>query len=121
MLSVDPELPLPPFEQIKAQIVERRASGEYPANHRLPPVRQLAAELGVAPNTVARAYRELEASGVIETRGRLGSFVVGTAQSARKQARAAAIDFLAQVRALGLTGQDAADALAEVLRGDARD
>ena len=59
MLAIDPTLPTPPFEQVKDQIVAQRASGELPAGHRLPPVRALAAELGVAPNTVARAYREL--------------------------------------------------------------
>jgi DNA-binding transcriptional regulator YhcF (GntR family) len=41
----------------------------------LPTVRDLAAELGLAVNTVARAYRELEAAGILETRGRFGSFV----------------------------------------------
>ena len=51
MLVVDPSLPTPPYEQIKNQIVDQRASGELAANHRLPPVRHLAVELGVAPNT----------------------------------------------------------------------
>ena len=55
MITVDPGLPTPPFEQIKARIVEQRDSGELPAGSRLPPVRLLAADLGVAPNTVARA------------------------------------------------------------------
>ncbi|MDN5572022.1 MAG: GntR family transcriptional regulator [Propionibacteriaceae bacterium] len=107
MLSVDPSLPVPPFEQIKNQITEQRASGELTANHRLPPVRHLAIELGVAPNTVARAYRELEASGLIETRGRHGSFVTGTAESSRKEALAAAADYVARVQALGLPESDA--------------
>ena len=115
MLSVDPGLPVPPFEQIKAQITDLRASGALPAHHRLPPVRQLAAELGVAPNTVARAYRELEASGIIETRGRHGSFVTGTRESARKEAAAAARDYLARVRDLGLADADAVAVLRDVL------
>lgn len=103
MLSVDPSLPTPPYEQIKAQIVEQRALGELPAEHRLPPVRHLAAELGLAPNTVARAYRELEASGIIETRGRAGSFVTGTAASAQKAAAAAARDYATTVRKLNVS------------------
>lgn len=107
MLVVDPGLPTPPFEQIKNQIAEQRATGELPANHRLPPVRHLAAELGVAPNTVARAYRELEASGVIQTRGRHGSFVTGTTQSSHKAAEAAARAYLGQIRELGLAERDA--------------
>ena len=118
MLVVDPSLPTPPYEQIKNQIVEQRASGELPANHRLPPVRHLAVELGVAPNTVARAYRELEAAGVIETRGRLGSFVVGTDASARKEAGVAAREYLARVRALGLTDGDAVTLVRGLLAGE---
>ena len=107
MLIVDPGLPTPPYEQIKQQITAARESGEFPANHRLPPVRHLAAELGVAPNTVARAYRELEASGVIETRGRAGSFVTGTAESVEKAGAAAARDYLSVIERLGLTASDA--------------
>lgn len=107
MLVVDPSLPMPPFEQIKQQIAAARESGEFAANHRLPPVRHLAAELGLAPNTVARAYRELEASGVIETRGRAGSFIVGTAESAEKAGAAAARDYLGVIDRLGLTASDA--------------
>lgn len=107
MLTVDPSLPTPPFEQLKQQIAAARGSGEFPAGHRLPPVRHLAAELGIAPNTVARAYRELEASGVIQTRGRAGSFIVGTAESAEKSGAAAARDYLTTIDRLGLTASDA--------------
>lgn len=99
---VDPALPTPPYDQIKQLIVARRASGALPAGHRLPPVRTLAAELGLAPNTVARAYRELERDGAIETRGRAGSFVTGTAASAEKAAAAAARDYAAILRRLGI-------------------
>ncbi len=115
-LHVDPGLPVPAFEQIRDQVAAGRASGELPAHHRLPTVRRLAADLGVAPNTVARAYRELEASGIIETRGRLGSFVTATAQSARREAAAAARDYLARVRALGLSDADAVAALRDAAR-----
>lgn len=107
MLVVDPTLPTPSFEQVKQQIVAARDSGEFPANHRLPPVRHLAAELGIAPNTVARAYRELEASGMIETRGRAGSFITGRAESAEKAGTAAARDYLKAIQRLGLTAADA--------------
>ncbi|MFT3877333.1 MAG: GntR family transcriptional regulator [Propioniciclava sp.] len=107
MLIVDPSLATPPYEQLKQQITDARTSGEFPANHRLPPVRHLAAELGLAPNTVARAYRELEASGVIETRGRAGSFVTGTTESTEKAAAAAARDYVALIRQLGLPATDA--------------
>ncbi|WP_246099904.1 GntR family transcriptional regulator [Tessaracoccus rhinocerotis] len=115
MLRVDPTLPTPPFEQIKAQITAQRASGELPADQRLPPVRRLATELGVAANTVARAYRELEAAGIIETRGRHGSFVVGTEASARSEATAAAREYLERARRLGLGDADAVGLLQEII------
>lgn len=117
VLVVDPTLPSPPFEQVKNQIAAQRASGELPAGHRLPPVRALAAALGVAPNTVARAYRELEHDGVIETRGRLGSFVTGTAESADRAAAAAAREYAAIVRRLAVDDQRAV-ALLEQALGD---
>lgn len=101
MLTVDPGLPEPPYEQLKAQIVDARASGAFPAGHRLPPVRHLAAQLGLAPNTVARAYRELEAEGVISTRGRAGSFITATAQGADQAVDAAARAYLVKLREVG--------------------
>jgi len=117
VLVVDPALPTPPYEQLKQQIADARESGTFPANHRLPPVRHLAAELGLAPNTVARAYRELEACGVIETRGRAGSFVTGTAASARKAGATAARDYVARLRQLGLSPTDALRLVREALDG----
>lgn len=51
------------------------ATGVLPVGSRLPTIRQLSKDLGLAGGTVARAYRELEADGVIATRGRHGSFV----------------------------------------------
>ena len=107
MFIVDPSLPTPPYEQLKDQIIEQRTSGTLLAGQRLPPVRQLATELGLAPNTVARAYRELEASGIIETRGRAGSFITGTAASSRKAARAAAVEYAERVRALNVSPTEA--------------
>lgn len=101
----------PPYEQIRARIAEQVTSGELRPGDRLPTVRALAEELGVAVNTAARAYRELEQHGVIETRGRAGSFVTGSERDrAAKDAAAAYVD---RVRALGL---DDAEALALVQR-----
>nr|BBJ54824.1 hypothetical protein SAVMC3_74530 [Streptomyces avermitilis] len=58
-----------PYEQVRAQIAEQARSGELPVGYRLPTVRGLAESLGLAANTVAKAYRALESDGVIETRG----------------------------------------------------
>ena len=65
----------PPYEQVRRQIAEGAASGTLAAGHKLPTVRQLATDLGLAANTVAKAYRALEGDGVIETHGRRGTFI----------------------------------------------
>jgi DNA-binding transcriptional regulator YhcF (GntR family) len=107
-LSIDPSLPDPPFAQIRETVRARVAAGELAAGTKLPTVRRLADDLGLAPNTVARAYRELEALHVIETRGRAGSFVSG--DHVGQAAREAAVAFVERARALGL-GRDQAVAL----------
>jgi len=106
-LHVDPGAAASPYEQIRAQITEQVQAGQLRPGDRLPTVRRLAEELGVAVNTVARAYRELELSGVIETRGRAGSFVTGNRRDAA--ARAAAAAYVAEVRALGLSADEAVE------------
>lgn len=80
-IGVDDSLPEPPYEQLRTGIAAQVASGELPARTKLPTVRALAAELGLAANTVARAYRELEADGVVVTEGRRGTFVASTVVS----------------------------------------
>lgn len=94
---------LPPFEQLRTQIAARAASGDLPAGTRLPTVRALAAELHVAVNTVARAYRELETDGVITTEGRRGTFVATSAAGASADATDAASAYVGTARRLGLT------------------
>jgi GntR family transcriptional regulator len=76
-ISVDLGSPTPPYEQIRLQISALIAAGGLTAGTRLPAVRSLAADLGLAAGTVARAYKELEQSGLIETRRRNGTVVVG--------------------------------------------
>lgn len=103
MLRLDPESHVPPFEQIRAQITEQARTGALPAHHRMPPVRRLAADLGLAPNTVARAYRELEQSGIVETRGRHGTFVLAANADSGDEAKSAAADYARRIAALGLS------------------
>jgi DNA-binding transcriptional regulator YhcF (GntR family) len=104
-LSVDPTSVDPPYEQIRTQIERQVADGVLAPGSRLPPVRALAAALGLATNTVARAYRELDHAGVVSTRGRAGTVVNGDrADHAAKQAATAYADAM---RALGI-GQDEA-------------
>ena len=97
----DPSLPEPPYEQLRAQVASRVASGELEAGTKLPTVRGLAAELGLAVHTVARAYRELEADGVVVTEGRRGTFVA--ASRAPADASAAATSYVVTARRSGLT------------------
>ncbi len=76
-------------------------------------MRSLAASLDLAPNTVARAYKELEALGVVETRGRAGTFVAG--RGVGSSLRAAASAYATTVRSLGLTDGEALDAVRRAL------
>ena len=87
MIVVDSRSPTPPFEQIRAQLAAQIADGTLVAGTKLPTVRRLAEDLAVAVNTVARSYRELEAAGLIETRGRTGSVVTAAAGTARARLR----------------------------------
>ncbi|RAM38695.1 GntR family transcriptional regulator [Arthrobacter globiformis] len=63
------------FEQLRLHVIEQADQGKLAPGTRLPAVRSLAETLGVAPHTVARAYKELEAAGVVATKGRNGTVV----------------------------------------------
>jgi DNA-binding transcriptional regulator YhcF (GntR family) len=93
---------MPPFEQLRTQILDAVTSGDLAPGARLPTVRRLAEDLGIAAGTVARAYRELEASGVIETRGRNGTYVSPHGDATQREAQRAATAFADQMRALRL-------------------
>lgn len=112
-MRIDPDSFTPVYEQLRAQIVAGIEDGSLPVGSRLPTVRRLAADLALAPNTVARTYRQLEASGVIETRGRHGSFVADPQAAVQTETERLAADFARQVRAKGL---DPAESLATVAR-----
>lgn len=107
MLTVDPRSAVPPFEQIRVQVLALIHHGTLPPETRLPTVRKLAADLGLAPNTVARAYRELEMNGAIETRGRHGTFVSAHDDPVHRQAQKAAEEYAHQIRTLGLGHREA--------------
>ena len=76
-ITVDVKSPTPPYEQIRSQIAAYVHGGVLEAGARLPTMRALAADLGVATGTVARAYGELEAEGLIASRRRTGTVVTG--------------------------------------------
>lgn len=75
IIRLDPDGPLPPYAQLQEQLTTMIRSGVLAPDTRLPAIRHLAADLGVATGTVARAYRELEAAGLVATRGRHGTVV----------------------------------------------
>lgn len=74
-ITLDLDSPVPPFEQLRARVAELVDDGTLAPGSRLPSVRALAADLGIAVGTVARAYRELEAAGYVLSRRRHGTTV----------------------------------------------
>lgn len=86
-----------------AELKEQLVAARLPAGSKLPTVRALAEQLGLAVNTVAKAYRELEDAGFIETRGRNGSFVALSADAAEAELQKAAVAYAARSRSLGVS------------------
>jgi GntR family transcriptional regulator len=109
LLQIDPASPVPPFEQVRTQVAAMAANGELTPGQKLPTVRQLAADLGLAANTVARAYRELEADNIISTHGRQGTFIRSAvldsphATDEARSVQAAAARFTSTARKNGLS------------------
>lgn len=98
-VRVDTGSAVPPYEQVRGQVAELILGGHLVANDRLPAVRQLAADLGLAAGTVARAYRELESAGLISSRRGAGTRVApGQALTAESQVAQAAQAFVAAGR-----------------------
>ncbi len=105
MICIDTDLDTPVFQQIVDQVVAAVRDGELVPGSRLGTVRQLALDLGVSPNTVAKAYRQLESEGHVETRGRLGTVVLGARAGGSAPVDdvvAAAQDLVRAARARGL-------------------
>ncbi len=100
----DPTRPI--YLQIVGEIKKRSLRGEYEPGSKLPSVRQLSGEMGVNPNTTARAYAELERQGFIFTRRGQGSFVVEDRSRIEKERKqvvdAAAARFVLEVKELDL-------------------
>ena len=77
ILEINPDAAIPPYEQLRQQVTALVLGGALATGARLPAIRQLAKDLGLAGGTVARAYRELEADGVVTTHGRHGTVIAG--------------------------------------------
>ena len=110
-LTVNPRDPTPPYEQLRRQLVDLIEGGQLVADERLPPLRQLAGDLGLAVGTVARTYRELEVAGLVRSRRGAGTRVAAGPASKSPRERARRLEDLAEnyvtrARALGVSDAD---------------
>lgn len=107
VLTIDPSLPEPLWEQLRNQLITQINSGELVPGDKLPSVRQLASDLELAPNTVARVYKELEASGYLQTQGRNGTTVANdlVGNEMHRQAAILTEDYLKAMAALGFSAE----------------
>lgn len=115
-LSVDAASSTAPYEQVRLQVLEHVDSGRLRPGDRLPTVRSLAERLGVAPGTVARTYRELEASGVVVTRGRAGTVVADSAVQLETLVGQATAALVEQLRGAGAKDSAILEAVRVALR-----
>ncbi len=102
VFAIDAASAVAPFRQLHEGVVAAISDGRLTPGQKLPTVRALAAERGLAPNTVAKAYKSLEAAGVIEGRGRAGTFVSLSDDPVEAAARTIALQAAADLRALGI-------------------
>lgn len=119
-LRLDAQDPTPAYEQVRRQLATAIASGALAVGTRLPTVRQLAADLGIAAGTVMRAYSELEAGGLVAARRGGGTIVADAARAhslAERQHLVAsqATAFVGLVRLLGITDEAIVEAVRRAL------
>ena len=116
-LVVDLKGRVPVYEQIRAQLAGYISTGALGPGDRLPTVRGLATDLGIAVNTVGRAYAELESAGLVSTKRRVGTIVTAADRAPIPGGVVEAADRLAAaVGSAGLTEQVAIDVLHAALR-----
>jgi len=124
VVTIDPRDKTPIYAQLERAIRAAIAVHRLKAGDQLPTVRQLAVELRINANTVAKVYSELERAGVLETRRGVGSFVAATPAQARprdeheRRLRAFATRVLADAAAAGFTLDDVVAALGEHRKGE---
>ena len=127
VVRLDPTAAVPLYEQLRAQVSVMVAVGRLEPGCRLPTVRHLAATLGLAPGTVARAYGELERDGTLVGQGRRGTFVSAEPphseplRQRRERLAAAADRFAFELRQLGVDTDESHRLLDEALTRTAAD
>ncbi|HVS47184.1 MAG TPA: GntR family transcriptional regulator [Verrucomicrobiae bacterium] len=119
-LLLDDRSPVPVYVQLAEQVLHALARGSLRNGDRLPAVRDVAAMLGVNPNTVNRAYSELQREGVLETKRGRGTFVAkggrGRSKPARGQLDDLAERYVARARSLGFEREQIGEAVVVQLR-----
>ena len=118
-VEVDLTSSVPPYEQIRLQVLGHVSAGHLRAGDRLPTIRALAADLGVATGTVARAFRELEAAGVVVTRRRTGTVVADGTPAPDTAVQDAATHLVGVGRTAGLADEEILAAVRGALMGPA--
>ena len=116
MITINYRDPRPIYEQIQSELRRLMLTGALPPGSRLPSVRELAGQLAINPNTIQRAYRELESDGYILSVAGKGSFVAQVDKLAEQQKKQAVEAFRAaaqRLRALGLSGAELAALLVQ--------
>jgi DNA-binding transcriptional regulator YhcF (GntR family) len=106
-LAINSASTVPPYEQVRTGLLDLIHRHRLPVGSKLPTVRALASALGVAANTVARAYKELEQAGVVTARPRLGTVVAQGNDSAEAQLAAAAAAYADVAHTLGYGRREA--------------
>jgi len=115
-LTVSSDDPTPPYEQLRGQLADLIEAGQLAEGERLPPLRQLAGDLGLAVGTVARTYRELESAGLVRSRRGGGTRValsVPKPSAGERKARLAglAAAYVLKARALGASDTEIVQAV----------
>ena len=115
-IEISPGSKQPVYAQIYEQISQAIAKGDLSIGDKLPPVRKLAAELVVNPNTVARAYTQLEQAGLVGTRTGAGTFVLDPALRSKDAAQINLLcerldSIVSQAKNIGLSRQECSDLL----------
>src|SRR5580658_2283403 len=123
---LDPQSGVPVYRQIIDQVMGGMAAGALAGGHQLPTVRQVAVDLEINPNTVVRAYRELEIRGVLETQQGTGTFISHQKVKRddverRRQLNQLVSDFVARAGAAGFTIEDLMEQLHDRQDDSAKD
>ncbi len=108
----------PPYEQVRTQLAGHIRAGALRPGDKLPVVRALAADLGVATNTIARAYRELETGGLVTTRRRVGTIVQAPPSPAGPELQRQAVQFVREARKAGLAEEEIVDLVRGAMGGE---